>query len=62
MYGKVWFVLVPAAGVKGTSGAAIVTPLWDTMLFVPAERAFIDHPADVKSEFKLIDWGINFAI
>ena len=29
---------------------------------VPEERAVIDHGADEKSEFKLIDWGKNFVI
>ena len=62
MYVTVWFVKGPTTGVKETSGVAIVTPLWVTISSVPAERAVIDHAADVKSEFKPIDWGTNFAI
>ena len=32
------------------------------MMFVPDERATIDHKADEKLEIKLIDWGTNFAV
>ena len=58
----VWIVEVPAAGVKEASGAAIVTPLWDMISSVPEERAVIDHGADEKFKFKVIDWGTNFAV
>ena len=29
---------------------------------VPDERTVIDHGADEKSEFKLIDWTTNFVV
>ena len=39
-----------------------MTPLLATISSVPADRAVIDHVADEKSEFKLIDWGTNFVV
>ena len=34
--------------------------LWELMLFMPYEKAIINHEADEKYEFKLIDRGIYF--
>ena len=57
-----WFELEAVEGAKGVSAATIVTPLIGRMSSVPAERADIDHEADEKSEFEVIDWGTNFVV
>ena len=56
-------ILVYVAEVTAEEPAdPIVIPLSGTMSYDPADRAVSVYAPVEKSEFKTIDWGVNFVI